>query len=122
MAIDFTATVEGDVLFVKASGFDENLAQVEAFGMAVIEICLAHSVTHVLSDERDLQYRLSTGDTYAAAVQLAEVAPSVARVAIVSDPADIDDALLWENVAVNRGLTVRMFKDPENALVWLKQL
>ncbi|MCX6358565.1 MAG: hypothetical protein NT029_02060 [Armatimonadetes bacterium] len=41
--------------------------------------------------------------------------------AIVCDPRYADDAHFWETVAVNRGLTVRMFPLEEAARAWLAQ-
>lgn len=120
MAIHFATTVQGDTLFVKASGYDESLAEVEQYGLAVITECLKHGVTRVLCDERELEYRLNTFDTYEAAGVVAEHAPHVARVAIVCQPRMLPDALGWETFAVNRGLTVRVFDDLDEARNWLQ--
>ena len=120
MAIEFTTTVEDDTLVVKACGFDERLEQVQQYGMDIIQACLQQQVSRVLCDECDLEYRLSTFDTYAAAEFIAENAPLIAKVAIVCNPAFIKDALFWETVAVNRGLTIQVFKDIDAARRWLK--
>lgn len=119
MAIDFSATVEGDTLVVQTKGFDESLEQVLEYGLAIIRLCLKHGVTRVLCDERDLSYRLHTNDIYASAAFIAEQAPHLHRVAIVCDPQSIVDALFWETVAVNRGLKVKMFKELDAARDWL---
>lgn len=119
MAIHYTTTVTDGILRVKSSGFDESLAEVQQYGMAVIAACVQTGVSRVLCDELELQYRLSTVDTYLAAEFIAANAPSVAQVALVCNPAQIADARFWETVAVNRGLSVRAFRDTDSAMAWL---
>jgi hypothetical protein len=125
MAISYTMTVDDGVLIVKTSGFDESLAEVEQYGMAIIRETLKTGVRKVLCNELDLQYRLVTFDTFAAAEFIVENAPEIAasgRVAIVCNPRDIDDAVFFENVVVNRGMTLRVFKDTATARTWLSEL
>jgi hypothetical protein len=125
MAINYTMTVEDGILSVKASGFDESLAEVEQYGMAVIRETKKTGVRKVLCDELDLQYRLMTFDTFAAAEFIVENAPEIAangRVAIVCNPRDIEDAVFFENIVVNRGMTLCVFKDTERARTWLSEL
>ena len=119
MAIHFTTRIDGALLRVEAHGFDESLEEVMAYGSALIEQCLTHQLTRVLCDERALEYRLNTLDTYALATWISEQVPHLARIALVSAPAAAADAQFWENVAVNRGLTVRAFQDPAAAEHWL---
>lgn len=121
MAIAYSVAVEGDMLVVKASGFDETLEQVQDYGLSVIEACQRHGSLRVLCDERELRYRLSTVDTYAVASFTAARASRVARVAIVCGPQDFADAQFWEDVAVNRGLSVRAFRELAAARAWLAE-
>jgi len=107
------------MLTVVASGFDESVAQVEQYGAAIIQECVAGGYTYVLCDERELEYRLGLADTFEAATYIATVAPKVARIAIVCQPGVIADAQFWENVVVNRGLSARAFVDIEAARKWL---
>lgn len=120
MAIHYTFISGEDYLLVKASGFDENLEEVKQYGQAIIQACTAKNYTCVLCDERDLEYRLSTLDTFESARFLADRAPKLAKIAIVCNERFIRDGRFWETVAVNRGLTVRVFKDMESAYQWLK--
>ena len=46
-------------------------------------------------------------------------APDVARAAVVPNAKYVADAGFWETVAVNRGLSVRIFKDTDAARAWL---
>jgi hypothetical protein len=119
MAIQFVVRKEGETLLVCANGFDESLEQVQQYGMEVITAALEHGTSQVLCDERDLEYRLGTFDTYSAAAYIAANAPAVCKVALVCNPAGINDAKFWETVAVNRGLTVRVFKEMIDAQRWL---
>lgn len=121
VAIDFRIWAEGETLVAHASGFDESLAEVEAYGMAIIEAAVSGSFTRVVCDERDLEYRLKAVDTFKAAEFIAEYAPRVAKVAIVCNPKGLGDARFWETVAVNRGATVRVFRERSFADRWLDE-
>lgn len=71
MNIHWQARIGGDLLIVEASGVDDDLADVQAHGMAVIAEARRTGVRRVLCDERQLRYRLGLGDTWAAAAALA---------------------------------------------------
>ncbi|MCX6371592.1 MAG: hypothetical protein NTX16_00685 [Actinobacteria bacterium] len=83
MAISFSVSVQGDLLMVKAAGFDDNLKDVWGYGKAIVEPCHAAGCVRVLCDETDLEYRLGTMDTFESAAFIAECVPHVAKVAIV---------------------------------------
>lgn len=119
MGIHYSAKVDGDVLVVTATGFDESADEVRQYGLWVIGEGKRTGVARILCDERELEYRLSTLDTYATAAFIAAEAPRLARVAIVCSPRSMDDARFFENVAVNRGLTVRAFEDIAEARAWV---
>ena len=120
MTITYEIHVEGDIVRVKASGIDESLREVQDYGMAIVEAAVASQNPRVLCDERELDYALDTLDTYDCAAFLAShVTHPQAKIAIVPKPEHLDDASFWEDVAVNRGLTVRMFRDMEEAEAWL---
>lgn len=121
MAIVYTVTPDGDRLLVQASGFDETLAEVQDYGMAVIGAAARHGATRILCDESRLEYRLGVVDTYEAAQLIAAQAPAVVRVAIVCNPEYLRASRLFEDVAVNRGLTLRMFGDMVAASDWLNE-
>jgi hypothetical protein len=120
MAIQYSFSTRGQTLLVKASGWDEDLEEVQRFGLAIIAAAVERQCQSVLSDERELEYRLNTVDTYAAAVFIAEHAPLVSQVAIVCRADMARDAGFWEDVAVNRGLRVKMFQDLPAAEAWLE--
>ena len=119
MAIRYEMQAEGDLLKVKASGTDENLKEVNAYGAAIIRAALRHDSRRILCDETELVYRLSVTDTFESARYIAESVPRVVRVAIACNPQSYPDGQFWETVAVNRGLSVRFFKDLAQAAAWL---
>ncbi len=119
MAIDYSFTHEDNLLVVQASGFDESLAQVQNYGLAIIQACLEGGYTRVLCDETGLEYRLGTLDTFEAAEFIAGQAARVGKIAVVCNAQAIGDAAFWEDVVVNRDLTARVFNDVEVARRWL---
>lgn len=119
MAISYTVQVDGDTLYVKTQGSDDNVEEVVQYGLAIIQAAQAAGCRHVRCDELALTYRLGTFDTFTVAETLSRHAPHVARVAIVCNPRYLPDAEFWETVAVNRGLTVRVFSQRTNAEAWL---
>ncbi|MGB8248066.1 MAG: hypothetical protein WCE98_08665 [Chlorobium sp.] len=121
MSIRYTTKIDGETLFVTASGSDESIEDVEGYALGVIEACLRSGATRVLCDETGIEYRLGTVDTYEAGKFLASHVPRAVRIAIVCNPAFVADARFFENVVVNRGLILRMFIDPESAGRWLME-
>lgn len=119
MAIQYEFRRVNDILWVQATGFDENLEDVKKYGLAIIEEALAGNFRMVLCDERSLEYRLGIFDTFTAGAFIVEAAPRVAKVAIVCNARNISDASFWETVVINRGLEARVFKEIEAAQAWL---
>lgn len=121
MSITYESEINGPMLLVTASGRDENVQQVIEYGLSIIHLAVESGATHILCDERNLEYALGTTDTYDAAKQIAMNVPRVARVAIVCRPEFLSDGKFWETVAVNRGLQVRIDTDFERARHWLEE-
>lgn len=119
MAIHYRIETGDDLVYVKSVGYDENLEEVVAYGKAVLEACVSSGCNRLLCDERGLEYRLGTADMYDHAGIMAEQAHALGRAAIVFNSANCEDAAFWENMVVNRGLTVRMFQDIDEACRWL---
>lgn len=121
MAIAYRMTVKDGVLLVHASGRDESEEEVKQYGMAVIEKAVSSGVGRVLCDERALEYAIGTLSSYEAAKFIADAAPGVCRVAIVCSARNAGDGAFWENVAVNRGLNVRVTTDYAMAKAWVEE-
>lgn len=122
MAIFFSYEVDGDLLRAKASGFDENLGEVQNYGMAIIHACIENGCTRVLCDETELEYRLGMVDTIKLAEHYAEygVAAKRGKVALVCSPDNMPDAEFFEDAAYNRGLWFKVFGDAASAEAWLR--
>ena len=121
MTITYNIRIDDGTVYVKASGVDESLSEVEAYGMAVVDAAVESQSTRVLCDERELAYALGTVDTYDYAAYIAARVPLLVKVAIVSNPEYADDAAFWEDVVVNRGMTVRVFHNRDKAEQWLAE-
>ncbi|NJN64359.1 MAG: hypothetical protein HC882_05375 [Acidobacteria bacterium] len=119
MSIDYVLSVNADLLRVKARGRDDDVREVIAYGLAVADAAAKAECSRVLCDETELEYALTTIDTFETARILADRAPRLAKVAIACRPSQIDDARFWETVAVNRGLRVRVFASLAEAEAWI---
>ncbi len=119
MSIRFTTKTEGDLLEVVASGFDDSLAEVNAYGGAIVAAAVQAGARRVLCNELELTYKLSTIDLYDSAKFIATTAPHVARIAIVCRPDFAEDIRFWENTVVNQGLAMKGFHDLAQARAWL---
>ncbi|MFH1194988.1 MAG: hypothetical protein V1720_04715 [bacterium] len=119
MAIKYSFMVEKELLRVKATGNDDNLEDVNNYGLAVITAAVSAGTSKVLCDETELIYRLSAFDTFESAKFISENAPMIGKVAIVCNANQIEDASFWETVAVNRGLQVKVCRTVKEAENWL---
>jgi hypothetical protein len=86
VAIEYLMKPEGDLPCVEASGVDESLAEVQEHGLAILSRCAEGQHRRLLCDERRLEYRLDTVDTFRAAEFISEIAPGVGRAALVCHP------------------------------------
>ncbi len=121
MSIKFQSKVEDGILIVTASGRDDNVNQVIEYGRSIIQLTIEKGVMCVLCDERNLEYTIDGLDSYDSARKIAEEAPKLARVAIICRPESLKKGKLWEIVAVNHGLQVRVDTDISRARAWLDQ-
>ncbi len=119
MAIEYSFKPQGELMLVTASGHDDSLEDTIDYGMAVLKACLENQCTRVLCDERELEYRLGTVDTYQLAETAVQAAPKLVRIAIVIGPENLEDAAFYETVAKNRGLSVKVFQEMNEARKWL---
>lgn len=119
MAIHYSFEMQSDYLLVKAWGMDEDLEEVKRYGEAVIQAAVQHNCTRVLCDETELVYRLELAETFFSAEHISKLVPSLHRVAIVTQASQLEVGKFWEDVAVNRGLYVRMYTSLDEARKWL---
>jgi hypothetical protein len=119
MGITYNSKVEKEVLYITASGKDENVKEVIEYGRSIIKLANESKVKRVICDERNLEYAIETLDIFESAQTMASEAPKVGRLAIVCNPKFLDEGKFWETVAFNRGLQVRMDTDFDRAKNWL---
>jgi len=120
MPIHYKISSTPKMMIVEASGKDDDLEEVKAYGMAVIEHAVKLNCSKVLCNEINLEYDLNIVDTFESARLIAENAPSIAKVAIVCNKKFNSEARFWGTVAGKRGLTVGVFAEVIEALDWLE--
>lgn len=119
MAIEHHIEVDGSLLKVTASGFDENFDQALAYSQAVVEAAKINKSSRILCDERNLDYRISTFDTYELGEFASKYASYIMRIAVVCHPSSLEDGKFYETVSVNRGLRIRVMTDMDEAIAWI---
>jgi hypothetical protein len=120
MSIKHTIDVDGEIIRVKAWGEDDNLQDVMNYNMAMLDAIVTSGATKVLSDERELEYKIGTFDLYDLAEKIAKYAPRLLKAAIVYKTDNYDDAIFWENATVNKGLQFRAFASMDEAEEWIR--
>jgi len=120
MPITFTHELDNTLLRIKAQGRDDSLEDARNYGMAVIALAREHGSKAILCDESELVYSLGTFDLFELAKALAAAVPKVIKVALIVHPSQIQDAVFWETVGVNRSARVRVFKDTAGAEAWIQ--
>ena len=121
MSIFYSFQIENDILLVKTTGSDESLEEVQKYGLAIVDKCLENNINKVLIDETELEYKLSTIDTYALAEFLSLQLPRLGRAALVCDERSLKDAQFFETVVSNRGLQINVFTSKEEARDWIQE-
>jgi hypothetical protein len=119
MALQYTVTRDGDILFVRATGADDGQGEVEKYIVAIMKAALDEGVQRILCDETGIVTRLDTLETFEIGTFLSRTTPPSFRIAIIYDPATWFDFRFFESVAVNRGTQLRIFTDFETARNWL---
>lgn len=119
MSIEYIFTVHPDYLLVTTTGHDDDLTEVLEYARTVLAHAMASARTRILLDERGIEYRIDQVDTFELAYRIASEAPRIARVALVTNPQNLPDAQFYEFVSKTQGLTVRVFREIEDAQLWL---
>lgn len=114
------SSVEGDVVVVTFSGRSSE-KNAQAMTTRYFEIVRASGRKKVLADIRQLQGRLSAGETFLLVHQLPQHSiPADFRTAIVESDQRRAFAKFLEDVLVNAGARVRCLLDRDEALAWLR--
>lgn len=99
-------------------------ATLVAAAAAVASYCTERSINEVLIDVRQMRGELNTLETYDVAGRSIPDQPGIREIgrgAILDHPTNLDRIRFFETVAVNRGLTVKVFDDEDLAVAWLRQ-
>jgi len=112
---DFISSTPTGVLDMKSS--KEGLAQIAAIGADLQEYT-------VLIDLRDVKSVLSTAEIHEIASELVKYGKTFRRktAVLARDDKDIDQATFFEDVAQNRGFSVKAFTVFEDAIIWLSSV
>jgi len=123
MSYELTIEKKANVLWVTATG-TRSLETVLAMSRDIVAACVENEISKVLVDVRALKGRLSTMEAY-------EIPdkhfPTIRDRSVITQSAIIDlkefehRYRFFEDVAVNRGFTLRVFSDPAEAVEWLKR-
>jgi hypothetical protein len=122
MGYDLRIQVDGDVLRVTATG-TRSFETVLAMSQDILAICVEKKLKKVLIDVLALEGRLSTIDAYEISGKhfpKRRYRGVIARCAVVDLKEFEETYRFFENVAVNRGLSFRIFSDTDEAIAWLK--
>ncbi len=121
MSITFQITPINDTLFVKTSGKDDSLEEVMNYSKAIIEAAYKNNSKKIFCDERELEYDLSTFQTFEAGKFASQFSKYVCKIAIVCNPIFIEDGKFYETVATNRGLLIRVTSSIQVAEDWINK-
>lgn len=115
MAIENAFEFKDQILRVTAKRFDDDLDDALNYVNSIVNSAFQFQYPLILCDERELEYRISTLDTY----QLAEFASSfgkhLAKIVIVCNAKFETDAKFFETVTSNRGLQVNVTRNINEA-------
>lgn len=123
MAYHLSIGKKGHVLWVKATG-TRSLQTVLAMSQDIWTACVESGLRKVLVDVLALKGRLSTIDSYdIPAKHFTKIRDTniITRCAILDLKEFEHSYRFFENVAVNRGLNLRIFSDIDEAIAWLER-
>jgi hypothetical protein len=123
MAYDLRIEVEGDVLWVTATG-TRSLQTVLAMSQDIFAACVEKHLKKVLIDVLGLEGRLTTMEAYEVAGKhfwKIRDRSVITHCAIVDLKEFEESYRFFENVAANRGYLLRIFSDTDEAIAWLKK-
>ena len=120
MAISFSVMDGNGFLRIVSTGLCEDLDALKAYVLAMHKATMSSGQIRVLVDETGVAYRLGTVDDYHSGCFVSQLAPRPLKIAVLCRPEDWSNAKFWETVAVNRGVTVRVFREQNSAEAWVR--
>lgn len=119
MAIEYSIEYKENLLRVTAKGFDDDLQDVLGYVDAIVKAAFEYQSQLILCDERNLEYRITTLDTFQLAEFASQYAKHLAKIAIVCNEKCLEEAKFYQTVTTNRGLQVKVMTNLEEAENWL---
>ena len=120
MAIKFDHKIIDSRLNIVSSGVDDNLSQVQEYARAILGLAIENDISQICCDERQLEYRLTTLDTYELAEVASKEAKSLKKIVIICNSNYLEDGKFFETVAKNRGLTIFVTSNFDQGQEWLE--
>lgn len=120
MALDFSIDIDGDLLTVITSGFDESVDEAVAYGQSVISSCVENRCRKILVNESDMTSVLDKVSQYEMVQQLVSLVPFDLSIAFVVDEDNFEDTSFGVLVAENRGMNIKAFLHEGEARKWLQ--
>lgn len=105
---------------VISKGFDEDVNDVINSLNNIAQKALEYKSRLILCDERELEYRLTTIDTFQIASYASKYSKYLVKIAIVFNGKFYDDIKFYQTVTNNRGLQVQVLNNVQDAEKWLK--
>mgnify|MGYP006307098779 CR=1 FL=1 len=119
MAIKYRIIPRRNYLHVKASGVDESLEEVARYAQAVIRYAERYRSARILCDERELEYRNSTFDSYQMAESLSNASPTIRKASTVCKSGALQPEILQRPMFLKRGVQLKVTTDMDEAINWL---
>ena len=125
MAVNYEYDLLETYLYARLNG-EYNLEEAKHVSVNLLEICRVHHITKILIDVFELQGEPTVYERFAYAEYMASMYRAyihrgfnLRQWAVVGLPPIIAPNRFGENVAVNRGMTVKVFYTIEEAQQWL---
>lgn len=121
VALDFTIDIDGDLLAVTTSGFDENVDEAVDYGQSVISSCVENQCRKILVNESEMTAVLDKVSQYEMVQHLLSLVPYDLSIAFVVNEDNFEDTSFGVLVAENRGMNIKAFLLVDEAREWLQQ-
>jgi hypothetical protein len=118
--LDYKIDVNGDLLFVTTTGYDDNVDEAVAYYESLISVCVDNQCRRILIDESQISSVLDKVSQYQMVQRLISHVPYDLAIAFVFSPELFEETSFGVLVAENRGINVRAFTTLEEASEWLQ--
>ncbi|MHC4618605.1 MAG: hypothetical protein ACYTEQ_12735 [Planctomycetota bacterium] len=119
MSLNITIRHELDYLYVEFYG-PYNLQDALKFKDQILSICRNQGLKRVLCDTRNMEGNIPVLDRFTFGKALADSAPHGLKLALLGSSMQVLPDKFLENVAVTRGVNIRLSTDINELLEWLQ--